>query len=122
MKSLIFSLCLVISTTALFARNTGSTGFEHGPKKELFAQQQTMRKLVERNVFFPSCQGEKPGGSVDVTLQVFPDGEVRIIRIHAENTDLREFVLEQLQSLKVDKEAFAIGQVFRYRFTFKQEA
>jgi hypothetical protein len=121
MKTLIFSLLLLFSFSTAIGGNEAFTGKESGPKAKLHNQQKTMQRLVERHVFFPAGQGEGMKGSVDVTLQVYPDGEVRIIRIHSENQVLQKFIFDQLHSLKVDKSAFLIGQVFRYRFEFKRE-
>lgn len=86
--------------------------------KKHLSLKRSLNKEVNKHLFYPQNKTTFHG-TADVMLQVYPDGNIRIIYIKATDENIKSFVEAQVKKMKVDKESVIIGEVFRYRINFK---
>lgn len=120
MKTLAITLFLMLSFVFQGTSSTGDDLHKDKTKSKKEAQlKRSLDKQVNKHIFYPTAAHEKMEGSADVMFQIYPDGDVRVVMIHTKNPLIRKFIEKQAQKMQVDKESVVIGEVFRYRFSFK---
>ncbi len=120
MKTLTITLMILLSFTlqGFAASGEGEKKDKTKSKKEIQLKR-SLDKQVSKHIFYPTMSEEKIEGSADVMFQIYPDGDVRVVMIHTKNPLIRKFIEKQAEKMQVDKESVVIGEVFRYRFSFK---
>ena len=119
MRTLAFTLSLILGLTFTSSANNTEVSKDKKSKKQVELKR-SMDKQVDKHIFFPQNEKEAMEGTADVLLQVYPDGDVRVIMIQTKNVLIQKFIEAQVKKMKVDKDAVVIGEVFRYRFSFRK--
>jgi hypothetical protein len=119
MKTLAITLAFIFGITLTSFATNDSVSKDKKNKKQTELKR-NMDREVQKHIFFPQNEKEAMEGSADVMLQVYPDGDVRVILIQTKNPLIQKFIEAQVAKMKVDKDAVVIGQVFRYRFSFRK--
>lgn len=119
MKTLAFTLALILGLTFTSSANNTEVSKDKKSKKQVELKR-SMDKQVDKHIFFPQSEKEAMEGTADVLLQVYPDGDIRVIMIQTKNVLIQKFIEAQVKKMKVDKDAVVIGEVFRYRFSFRK--
>lgn len=121
MKTLAITLALLTSMFAAQA-STFSVSKEKDKNKKKTEQVRTsIEKQISKHIYFPQTEKEALEGTADVTLQVYPDGDVRVILIQSKNPLVKKFIERQVNKMKVDQNSVVVGELFKYRFEFKRQ-
>lgn len=121
MKSLALTLAFLLSIVSMSFASNDISSRDKNKKNKQVELKKNVDKQVNKHIFFPSTSSEKLNGSADVMFQIFPDGDVRVVLIQTKNPLIKKFIESQAKKMKVNKENVVIGEIFRYRFTFKSD-
>lgn len=121
MKSLALTLAFMLSIVSMSFASNDVVNRDKNKKNKKVELQKNIEKEVRKHIFFPNSNEEKLSGSADVMFQIFPDGDVRVVLIQTKNPLIKKFIESQAKKMKVNKENVVIGEIFRYRFTFKSD-
>ncbi|MFN6379586.1 MAG: hypothetical protein ACK4WD_09935 [Flavobacteriales bacterium] len=122
MKSIALTLTILFSVLINTTVSADNTDVNRDKNKKKTALKRSMDKEVSKHIFYPQSTKEEIEGTADVMLQVYPEGDVRVVLIQTKNPLIKKFIESQVRKMKVDKDSVVIGEVFRYRLTFKKSA
>jgi hypothetical protein len=122
MKSIALTLTILFSVLINTTVSADNTDVNRDKNKKKTALKRSMDKEVSKHIFYPQSTKEEIEGTADVMLQVYPEGDVRVVLIQTKNPLTKKFIESQVRKMKVDKDSVVIGEVFRYRLTFKKSA
>jgi hypothetical protein len=114
--SLILTFCFVTLLGSSIQHDQG------GPNK------QSSRDTSKTQVAKDSIQVVKPQksrtlqGVVEVSFRIDESGEVDIVNITADNSELIEYVLQKFKKIKLDPANYKTGKTIKYKFEFKKQA
>lgn len=118
MRALALTLSFLLGLALFTGATPNSTTGDIKINKKQLSLKRSLNKEVNKHLFYPQNKTVL-NGTADVMLQVYPDGDIRIVYIKATDENIKAFVESQVKKMKVDKESVIIGEVFRYRFNFK---
>ncbi len=120
MKTFAIALAILLS---VFTADASSTVDKKKNNSKRTTLKTAITKQINRHFFFPINQSEESiVGSADVTFQVLPEGNVQVLLIQTKNVLVRKFIERQAAKMKVDKDQVVVGEIFKYRLTFKAKA
>jgi hypothetical protein len=122
MKSIALTLTILFSVLLNTTVSANNSDVNRDKNKKKTALKRSMDKEVSKHIFYPQTTKETIEGTADVMLQVYPEGDIRVVMIQTKNPLIQKFIESQVRKMKVDKDNVVIGEVFRYRFTFKRSA
>ncbi|MEZ4798590.1 MAG: hypothetical protein R2809_02200 [Flavobacteriales bacterium] len=121
MKKIALMMILMLSVVGMSFATNNTESRDKNKRAKQTETKKNMDKEVRKHIFFPSNSSEQVSGQADVMFQVFPDGEVKVVMIQTKNPFIKKFIERQAQKMKVDSNTAVVGEIFRYRFTFKSD-
>jgi len=123
MKALALTLALIVS---IFTANASDAGINKKGKRAKSKTEQlkaAVTSQVNKHIFYP-VQGESKNieGQADVMFQVMPAGDVQVVLIQTKNPLMKKFIENQAKKMKVGKDEYVAGEIFKYRFVFKAKS
>lgn len=121
MKTIAIILAMIIGISSANAADTTSTA-DKKMNRKTEALKQAMKREVNQHIFFPTSAGEVITGSADVTFQIMPEGQIKVVAIKSESEAVNKFIIKQTEKMNIGKDNTLVGEVFKYRFVFKRQA
>lgn len=119
MNSFILRSVIVLATSFLIGNLRAST------PRAAAASTTTERKLdhqLNKHVAFPLGGDKRMDGAVLVSFVVDIEGRLKIVDAESTNTELRDYVLRQLEKVDIGDNPSGTWKIERRRFVFRPEA